>query len=249
MISKSYTLSKTRSGKSFSPWDGHPIRANGDFDLVSQLKNSISSHDAWLELDDLDDYDYGLLHSMSPLTSADSSPRPSSPVDPSHELHEQYHGLPCSMPPLTPADISPRPSSPMDRPPAPPADIPSQTYQSSETANSSPSDPRPQTDSPASKKCRKAQSKAQSKANKKKKKLAQQAAVFSHHAARPEVIEKYVNAKNAIQTVVTAQAAPVASSAYVALDDRQRTKKMPSLEDLVGEGSKYKFTLVKAGDG
>lgn len=214
--------------------------SNGDFDLGTQLQISIAAQDIWLASEDLDEKDYGWFNSTSPLTSADPSPCPSPQTTP---IDLAFDPAPCTSPPISAS----HPSSNLS------TSASSDLCHASETASGCLLDRDPDCDPDFNqappKKCRKAQSKAQSKANKKKKKLAYQTSVFSHHAARPEVTAKFVDAKSAIQTETVAREASVARTAYVALDDNQRTKKMPTLEELVGEGSKYNFTLVKAGDG
>jgi len=66
---------------------------------------------------------------------------------------------------------------------------------------------------------------------------------FSHHQPRPEIYKKYISTAVPILTPMAANAAGVASTAYVALDDRTRSSHVYTLSDVVGEGARLPFKL------
>jgi hypothetical protein len=66
---------------------------------------------------------------------------------------------------------------------------------------------------------------------------------FSSYAARPTVKAKYVDSATSIHTSASVETSRVASTAYVALDDRTRSKKFYWLHELLGPASKLGFIL------
>jgi hypothetical protein len=66
---------------------------------------------------------------------------------------------------------------------------------------------------------------------------------FSPYEARPAVKAKYVDHANLIHTSTSVGTSPVASTAYVALDNRIRSKRFYRLDELVGPTSKLGLML------
>lgn len=76
-----------------------------------------------------------------------------------------------------------------------------------------------------------------------KKRAKEREARFSPYEARPAVKAKYVDQATSVHTSASVETSRVASTAYVALDDRVRSKKVYALHELVGPGSKLGFIL------
>lgn len=220
---------QTRSGAEFSCWDGpHVIATCPSFDFPELLKKSMDRAHA-AERDDSG------IFSLSPL----SSPEPSRPTSPA--------SLPTSTPPFLNGlfSLSPLSSPEPSRPPSP-ASLTQMTP------------PLPQEDSPPPNPSetltianhhhhpeRVKKKKAQSHACRNKKRAKAKQSRFSPYESRPAVRAKYIDNATSIQTATSLESPPVASTAYVALDDRLRSKKTYRLEDVVGPTSKFGFVLQK----
>lgn len=88
--------------------------------------------------------------------------------------------------------------------------------------------------------------KLQSKKNRKLDRAETNAAGFSHHDARPKTVKKYVTGDHAVQSPTCMTEAKVARTAYIGLNDKDtRDAHTYTLDELVGEDSKFKFKLVK----
>ncbi|KAJ3492983.1 hypothetical protein NLJ89_g11121 [Agrocybe chaxingu] len=90
--------------------------------------------------------------------------------------------------------------------------------------------------------------KALSRTNHAKSREKARTATYAAHKIRSKIEERYVKPATAIQTDVAMNgrtfAERVASTAFVAIDDRKRSQKVYNLEDLVGDESKHKFRYV-----
>lgn len=70
-------------------------------------------------------------------------------------------------------------------------------------------------------------------------------AAFSRYGVRPAVARKHLDPAQALKTTMEAASAPVASTAYVGLNDCQtRNSHSAGLDELVGEGSRYGFKYI-----
>lgn len=92
---------------------------------------------------------------------------------------------------------------------------------------------------------RRARFKAQSHAHRSKKRQELRDKSFSHHAPKASVISKYITTATPIATSMSTADAPVTRNAFIGKDDRTRSQKAHALEELVGEGSLYKFRLQR----
>lgn len=92
-----------------------------------------------------------------------------------------------------------------------------------------------------------ARKKLQSKINRQQSRIEDNAAAgYSHLDARPKTIKKYVLSANAVETPATMADAKVARTAYIGLNDKDiRDAHGYTLEDLVGEHSRFQFKLLK----
>lgn len=94
---------------------------------------------------------------------------------------------------------------------------------------------------------RRARKKLQSKKNRQVDRAEKNAAAgFSYHDARPKTVKKYVSAINAVESSASMTQAKAARTAYVGINDKDtRDAHTYTLDELVGENSKFKFKLVK----
>jgi len=111
------------------------------------------------------------------------------------------------------------------------------------TATSSQIGPSMPDVSPSAKDRRRARLKSQSHINRKHQRQTVRNESFSHHKPRSSTYNKYVATATPIVTPMSTATARVAKSAFVGLDDRIRSQTAHKLEDVVGEGSRYNFTL------
>jgi hypothetical protein len=66
---------------------------------------------------------------------------------------------------------------------------------------------------------------------------------FSHHQLRPQIQKKYISTAIPTLTPMTAATSKVASTAYVALDDRKHSQEVYTLNDVVGADARLPFKL------
>jgi hypothetical protein len=95
----------------------------------------------------------------------------------------------------------------------------------------------------SSKDRRRARKKVQSHTHRSKQRQKIQQEFFSHHERQNSAYRKYVSTATPIVTPMSTANAPVTKSAFVGLDDRIRWRGQYKLEDMVSEGSIFKFRL------
>ena len=188
------------------------------FDFQELLKQSAERAQAA-------EYDFSGLFSLSPLSSPESS-RPSSPVNL------------LSLSPLSSPEPS-RPSSPVTHPShALGQETP--FLDESSTSQKLHTMPMIAIHQPVD---RVKKRKRQSHHCQNKKRAKEKEIEFSPYVARPAVKAKYVNNATSIHTSASVETSRTASTAYVALDDRIRSRKFYWLHELVGPASKLGFIL------
>ena len=85
--------------------------------------------------------------------------------------------------------------------------------------------------------------KAQGHACRSKKRAKAKESRFSPYESRPAVKAKYIDNATSIRTATSLGSSRVASTAYVALDDRVRSRKSYRLDEVAGPASKLGLTL------
>jgi hypothetical protein len=72
------------------------------------------------------------------------------------------------------------------------------------------------------------------------------AAPYGDFAIKPRLVNKHIkNHAKPVQTAINASNMPHASTAYMGKQDSDGAKHIFQLDELVGEGSEYKFELRK----
>ena len=90
---------------------------------------------------------------------------------------------------------------------------------------------------------RKAKKKGQSHANRQKKRQTAREATYANIKVRPECVANFIDSSTPIYTDSEAKKASRINTGYTGRDDGGRSSKLYTLDELVGEGSKFGFKL------
>jgi len=92
---------------------------------------------------------------------------------------------------------------------------------------------------------RKAKKKAQSHANRQKARQVAREATYANLKVRPECTAKFVHSSTPVLTDTDTKNASRVSTGYTGRDSGDRSSKLYTLDELIGEGSKFGFKLQK----
>lgn len=92
---------------------------------------------------------------------------------------------------------------------------------------------------------RESRKKQQSRANRRQRRRDARTENFAAADIRESIVDKHVTGAVSVVSEMDAQAADVAKTGYIALDDRVRSRKVFQLEELVGSQSKFRLRLVE----